>query len=240
MENPLGLLPWAFSAGMVATVNPCGFAMLPAYLSYFMGRTGDDSTVPRDLLRGAGVGFGMTTGVLTVFLAAGALISAVGVAMARYIPWLGLVIGLAVAGIGVTMLIRPRLQIGLNVPNPAESRSSLVRTGGYRAFYLFGAGYGLASLGCTLPIFLIVMTQALAAGGFVPGMVVFLAYGLGMGLVLLALSVAAGLGRGLVAQSLRALVPYMRWAGAVGMVAAGGYLIYYQLTVSRILLRGGS
>ncbi|MFN7150094.1 MAG: cytochrome C biosynthesis protein, partial [Microthrixaceae bacterium] len=22
---------------MVATVNPCGFAMLPAYLSYFLG-----------------------------------------------------------------------------------------------------------------------------------------------------------------------------------------------------------
>ena len=27
----------AFTAGMVATVNPCGFAMLPAYLSYFLG-----------------------------------------------------------------------------------------------------------------------------------------------------------------------------------------------------------
>ena len=30
-------LTLAFSAGMVATLNPCGFAMLPAYLSYFMG-----------------------------------------------------------------------------------------------------------------------------------------------------------------------------------------------------------
>lgn len=240
MDSLLGLLPWAFSAGMVATINPCGFAMLPAYLSYFIGRTGGDSTVRRDVLRGAGVGLGMTTGVLTIFLAAGALISAVGVALARYIPWLGLVIGATVVGIGVAMLVRPRLQIGLGVPNPAENRPSLARTGGYRAFYVFGAGYGLASLGCTLPIFLIVTTQALATGGFVPGLAVFLAYGLGMGLVLLALSVAAGLGRGLLAQSLRAVVPFVRWAGAVGMIAAGSYLIYYQLTVSRVLLRGGS
>ena len=30
-------LALAFSAGMVATVNPCGFALLPAYLSYFLG-----------------------------------------------------------------------------------------------------------------------------------------------------------------------------------------------------------
>jgi len=27
----------AFTTGMLATVNPCGFAMLPAYLSYFLG-----------------------------------------------------------------------------------------------------------------------------------------------------------------------------------------------------------
>ena len=32
-----GHLALAFSAGMIATVNPCGFAMLPAYLSYFLG-----------------------------------------------------------------------------------------------------------------------------------------------------------------------------------------------------------
>ncbi len=214
--------------------------MLPAYLSYFMGRTGDDLTAGRGLLRGIGVGFGMTTGVLTIFLAAGVLISAVGVTMARHIPWLGLVIGVVVVVIGVTMLVRPRLQIGVVMPNPAERRTSLAGAGGFRAFYLFGAGYGLASLGCTLPIFIIVTTQALAAGGFVPGLLVFLAYGLGMGMVLLALSVTAGIGRGFLAQSLRTLTPYVRLAGAVGMVAAGSYLIYYQLTVSRVLLRGGS
>ena len=29
-------LTFAFTAGLVATINPCGFAMLPAYLSYFL------------------------------------------------------------------------------------------------------------------------------------------------------------------------------------------------------------
>ncbi|MDP8977837.1 MAG: hypothetical protein M3N17_04560 [Actinomycetota bacterium] len=27
----------AFTGGLVASVNPCGFAMLPAYLSFFLG-----------------------------------------------------------------------------------------------------------------------------------------------------------------------------------------------------------
>ena len=31
---PLG---YAFGAGMVSTVNPCGFAMLPAYLGLYLG-----------------------------------------------------------------------------------------------------------------------------------------------------------------------------------------------------------
>ena len=35
----------AFAAGMVPTVNPCGFAMLPAYLGYFIGL--DDGHVDR-------------------------------------------------------------------------------------------------------------------------------------------------------------------------------------------------
>ncbi len=238
MENFLGLLPWAFSAGMIATLNPCGFAMLPAYLSYFLGRTSDDSTMSGGLLRGIGVGLGMTAGVMTMFLSAGALVSALGAAIARYVPFLGLALGAAVAGIGVAMLVRPQLHFVLPVPNPAEHQPSLIRAGGGRAFFVFGAGYGLASLGCTLPVFLIVTTQALAVGGFLPGLAVFLAYGLGMGLVLLALSISAGLGQGLVARSMRSLVPHVRMAGAVGMVAAGGYLIYYQLTVGRILLPG--
>jgi cytochrome c biogenesis protein CcdA len=45
---------YAFTLGMVATVNPCGFPMLPAYLSFFIGAddTASDrvgSRIPRAL-----------------------------------------------------------------------------------------------------------------------------------------------------------------------------------------------
>ena len=44
-----GAFAYALTAGMVATVNPCGFAMLPAYLSYFLGVEGqaDDRSTTR-------------------------------------------------------------------------------------------------------------------------------------------------------------------------------------------------
>src|SRR5437867_1141881 len=52
---PLG---WAFAAGMVASVNPCGFFMLPAYLSYQLGARGtlEESSRVRRVARALGLG----------------------------------------------------------------------------------------------------------------------------------------------------------------------------------------
>jgi cytochrome c biogenesis protein CcdA len=178
----------------------------------------------------------MTIGVMVVFLVAGVIISGLGTAIARFIPWLGLAVGGVVAGTGLLMLVRPTV-------NPSLPADRWVNRFGRRAgtftFVAFGAGYGLASLGCTLPVFLVVTAQALAAGGFLPGIIVFFAYGLGMGAVLLALSLTTGAGSGLLVRYLRQLVPAIRWIGAGGMVAAGGYLIYYQVGIGRLFSRGG-
>ncbi|MBA2575429.1 MAG: hypothetical protein H0V05_02115 [Euzebyaceae bacterium] len=44
MQVPFAL---AFTAGLVASVNPCGFAMLPAYLSFLIGSDDRDRGPPR-------------------------------------------------------------------------------------------------------------------------------------------------------------------------------------------------
>jgi predicted N-acetyltransferase YhbS len=93
---------------------------------------------------------------------------------------------------------------------------------------LFGIGYGVASLGCTLPIFLAVVGAAASGASTV---LVFAVYGAGMALVLTALSVGAALLREGLARGLRRLLPYMsRIAGAL-LMAAGGYLAYYWYRV---------
>ena len=62
-------LAYAFTAGLVAAVNPCGFPMLPAYLSFFIGTDDEDvaggTRVPRALLSGLAV----SVGFLAVFAA---------------------------------------------------------------------------------------------------------------------------------------------------------------------------
>ncbi len=215
-DRLLALLPWAFTAGAFATANPCGFAMLPAYLSYYVTGAAEQPSVESGPLNGIRVGLVMTTGVLSVFLLAGGAVSALGTGIARFLPVINLAIGAVIVGLGTLLLVRPSFTLVGPVGNPLAARPQIVEGRRVQTFFVFGAGYGIASLGCTLPIFLVVMAQALAAGGFLSGLLVFLAYGLGMGSVLLALSIAVGTGRGVLVSSLRRIVPYVKRLGALG------------------------
>lgn len=71
-----GSFALAFTAGMVATVNPCGFALLPAYLSAFVGL--DDGTSRASAVgRALKVSAALTAGFVAVFGLFGIVISKV-------------------------------------------------------------------------------------------------------------------------------------------------------------------
>jgi cytochrome c-type biogenesis protein len=212
------LVSWAFVAGAAATVNPCGIAMLPAYISYYLGQ---DAGRPR-FGRGLKAGLLLSVGTFAVFTAMGLVISAVGTAVVSYVPWLVLAVAglLLVAGVATLLGRAPSL-------NVAGSRGAPV-AGSPGSYVGFGVGYGLASLGCTLPIFMIVVSSVFSAA-FFDGLLAFTAYGLGMGLVLTAVSIAAALGKGAVLRWLRAAGPALQYIGGIGLLVAASYLIYYNL-----------
>ena len=98
------LLSWAFLAGAAATVNPCGLAMLPAYVSYYVGRNEGD-THPG---RGFAAGLLLSLGTLSVFTLMGLVITSLGTAVARFVPWLALLVAVPVLAVAV-------LLVGLNI-----------------------------------------------------------------------------------------------------------------------------
>ena len=57
-----GAFALAFAAGMVATFNPCGFAMLPAYLAYFVGMEDESPDTWTAVVRAMKVSAAVTTG----------------------------------------------------------------------------------------------------------------------------------------------------------------------------------
>ena len=96
----------AFTTGMVVTVNPCGFAMLPAYLSFFVGSEGDttDDRVALTLGRALIVGLAVTVGFISTFALVGALVHTVTDGVYDIAPWISVVIGLALVAFGIALL----------------------------------------------------------------------------------------------------------------------------------------
>jgi len=203
----------------LAVLNPCGFPLLPAFLSFYLGA--DERRLPpapTRVLQGLLVGLLVTVGFLGFFALVGLPVSYGVGAIARAVPWLGLATGAALALAGLLTLLGKHLRL------PAYLTVQPRRERRVGAMLLFGVGYGAASLGCTLPLFLTLIGASLSDAGKIT---TFLAYGAGMAVVLMALSVLIALAREGAARAVRPLLPYMNRVAGLLLLASGAYLFYY-------------
>jgi cytochrome c biogenesis protein CcdA len=208
----------AFAAGGLAVINPCGFPLLPAFLSFYLGA--EEQALPRAptrIVQGLLVGALVSVGFVGLFALASLPVS-FGVALvARAVPWAGLATGALLALAGLVVLTGRRLALPLHLRVPVRKERRL------GAMLLFGVGYGAASLGCTLPLFL----TLIAAASGPDKLSAFAAYAVGTAVVLVALSVLVALAREGVARGVRRLLPFMSRIAGLLLVVAGGYLVYY-------------
>ena len=84
--------------------------------------------------------------------------------------------------------------------------------------------YALASLSCAFPAFIAVLS---GVDGFGAGLVSFGAFGTGMTVVLMALTVSLALARQSLLHTLRRAMQHVDKAAGVLLVAAGLYMLYY-------------
>ncbi len=226
------LLPfgYAFGAGVVASVNPCGFLMLPAYVGYYLGDrepgAGPDEVTFQQLGRAVAFGIMVTLGFVVLFAAVGSAIASGGTAIVRGFPWAGLSIGGALAALGLWLLVTGR-SLGL----AAMTRIGRPRGRGLGSAFLYGIAYGAASLSCTLPIFLVVVGFGIARYDLGSSVAQFVSYGLGMGAVVVAVSLSAAAFKGAVTQALRGMTPYVHRLSALLLAGAGAYLIVYWIVL---------
>ena len=219
-----GPIVYAFGVGMVATFNPCGFAMLPAYLSYFLGlestRDADDD-VRAGIVRAIAVGASMTAGFLVVFALLGLVLDPVMSTIDSKLPWLTVVLGIALVVLGVAMLFGRTFSVRIpKVGRGPDSRE-------FSSMFVFGISYALVSLSCTLPLFTAAISTTVDTRNLAAGMAAFVAYGLGMGLVLMVLTLAIALARRSVVTRLRAVLPWINTISGALLVLAGAYVAYY-------------
>ena len=226
---PLG---FAFAAGMASAVNPCGFAMLPAYLGLYMGSNDKDREQPhpvRRLGRALLVGTVVTGGFVMLFGVAGLVIGGGARTVVDIIPWLGLSIGILLAIAGAWMIGGGKLYTGF--AGRAASRIGNPGQVGIRGYFVFGLSYGTASLSCALPIFLTVVGTSLAVSSIPSALGQLFLYGLGMGAVIMALTIGMALFQGAMVGALRKTLGFVQAISPVLMLVAGAYIVFYWLTI---------
>ncbi len=147
------LLTLAFVAGMVAPVNPCGFALLPAWITHTLDDpSSHGAPAPIRVLRAMRAGAALSLGFAGTLALAGLLISAGARWIIQAAPALGFAIGIVLLLLGAAMLAGRSLSLRLpRIPGRATEGLTTTRMVG------FGVGYAAASMSCTFGVLLAVI-----------------------------------------------------------------------------------
>lgn len=234
MHVDLGLLAFSFSAGVAAFFNPCGFALLPSYVSFYLTSQPGSSGRWAPLRRGAALGGAVSAGFLAVFAGVGVVLSWVGSLIARILPWASAAVGVTLIALGALMLAGRSPVLPWHPDRWVHARLQGRDRRSLGFYFLYGIAYALCSISCTIPIFIVVVAQAFALSAL-NGVIHFIAYGLGMTLMMLALSLVMAFSKHAIGRHLPSLMRWVRPLGAWILIGAGGYLVYYNLVYAGLL-----
>lgn len=224
----------AFGAGLVAALNPCGFAMLPGYLALVVGGEGVDRRVAVGRALTATVA--MAAGFLVVFGGFGILSVSLATTVQRYLPYATLAIGIVLVVLGIWLLAGREFTLLRGLAGGARWAPT-ARLGSMLGY---GISYAVASLSCTVGPFLAVTAAGLRTGSVARAASVYAAYAGGFALVVGVLAVAAALASSAAVDRMRRIVPYVNRISGALLLGVGAYVGYYGLYEIRLFAGSGN
>ena len=226
-------LAFPLAAGLIAAFNPCGFAMLPAYLSYFLGLESDnDDNREVGILNGLKVSLTLSLGFVFVFAIIGILTNTIisEASIEKQAGYITLGIGITLVLLGVAMVAGyhpvlkiPRIQMG-------TSNRELP------SIFLFGISYAFVSIGCSAPIFFLTVGGSFSRDGIVNGSAVFISYALGMSIVITVLTIGISIARSSITEKYKSIMKYLNPISGIFLSISGFFLSAYgwwEIQVSR-------
>jgi cytochrome c biogenesis protein CcdA len=210
-----------FLRGVLATVNPCGFVLLPTYLMFFLGTQGARPGTQRaSLQRALVVSASVAAGFMSLFVVIGLCIQAGVSWFTQHSDWFGLIVGMALVPVGLALLF------GWHLPAFTPRLSIGGGDGRVLSMFLYGISYAVASLGCTIGLFVPALASA-SRNGYLSAVWATACYGVGMAATLTALTVALALARTGLLRVLRRIMVHLDLAAGALMVLTGIYLVWY-------------
>ena len=223
-QNPLLALVTLFGAGLVTSLTPCVYPMIPITASVLAGSA--EQGAPRS--RGVGLTFTYALGLpllyATLGLLAGLTGSLFGTVSAS--PWTRLAIGNLLLVFGLAMLD----VIPVRVPQRLMQWAGTGKGGSYPSVFALGAASGVVAAPCGAPAFAVVLTWVAATQAGVMGFVYLFVFSFGMTALLVAVGLFSGFGAALPAAG--------RWMAWIKKGAAVIMLLmaqYYFVQVGMVL-----
>ncbi len=212
----------SFIRGLVAAVNPCGFILLPTYLLYFLGiSSGGTGTQRATIRRALLVSAAVSSGFLTVFLIAGAVAHFSTSWITENSKYATGFFGVALIGLGIAMLF------GYKPPFMTPSVKTGEKDKTVRSMFVYGIAYAVASIGCTIGLFIATVFSTSSRDGVVAGVGNVVAYGAGMALLVSGLTVALAFANTGLLKFLRKSLAYVDRIAAFFVALSGIYLLWY-------------
>jgi cytochrome c biogenesis protein CcdA len=228
------LVGLAFGAGLVAALNPCGFAMLPAYLALVV--RGEDVGRRAAVGRALTATAAMAAGFIAVFGGFGVLTVSAASTVQRYLPYVTVLIGIVLVALGIWLLAGREITVLAGLARGVRWAPT-ARLG---SMFGYGISYAIASLSCTVGPFLAVTAAGLRSGSVLGAVAVYVAYAAGFTLVVGVLAVAAALANSATVDRMRRIVPYVNRISGALLVVVGVYVGYYGLYEIRLFTGNGN
>jgi cytochrome c-type biogenesis protein len=159
-----------------------------------------------------------------VFTPIGVVVKATGMTTTDFThaaKWPAVAVAAALVALGVALLV------GWHLPWSTPRLDKGGRTRSLTSIALFGVSFAITSLSCSFPLFFGSIINSFGRSGFVEGLSTFIGYGLGMGLVITALTVALASGQSWMVTALRLVMRHLDRIAGVFLIASGAYLAWY-------------
>lgn len=216
-----GNFAYSFILGVLAAVNPCGFVLLPTYLIFFLGTREEPNLKTGERLRRAlVVSSGISIGFLAIFFV-------IGVISRLFTQWIELNAKYASLAIGIVLVIGGARMLTGWTPKFAVPQLGGVQTKTFRATVVYGVAYAVASIGCTIGFLTTAVFGSIAINGFVSGVLSILLYGLGMAMLVTALTVSLAFAKTGILTIVKNQLRLIQRLGAVFVTLTGIYLVFY-------------
>ena len=210
----------SFLRGLVAAVNPCAFVLLPAYLMFFLGIEAERGGPARaSVQRALAVAAAVSSGFMLVFVVAGLISNFFTSWLDRNAKYATALIGVGLVVFGTAMLFGYRLPL----TTPTVRGAGRDRT--LRSMFVYGIAYAVASIGCTIGLF--IPTAFAVPDSFGEGVANVVAFGLGMALIVTALTVSLAFANQALVGLLRSASRYVDTVAAAFVILSGAYLLRY-------------